>query len=93
MVCALCALWYGECGVQECLRYNRLISVMASSLSSVQKALKGLVVMSTELDELGTSLYNQKVPAMWEVRRQRDTAVTLSAAAAAAAAVLELLLR
>ena len=41
---------------------------MASSLSSVQKALKGLVVMSTELDEMGTSLFNQKVPAMWEVR-------------------------
>ncbi len=56
------------CPSQECLRYNRLIAVMASSLSSVQKALKGLVVMSTELDEMGTSLFNQKVPAMWEVR-------------------------
>jgi hypothetical protein len=56
---------------QECLRYNRLIAVMASSLSSVQKALKGLVVMSTELDEMGTSLFNQKVPAMWEVRGGR----------------------
>ncbi len=53
--------------VQECLRYNRLISVMTASLSSIQKALKGLVVMSTELDEMGSSLFNQKVPAMWEV--------------------------
>ena len=54
--------------VQECLRYNKLIAVMASSLGSIQKALKGLVVMSTELDEMGSSLFNQKVPALWEVR-------------------------
>ena len=71
LLCSLFRPLPPPCPSQECLRYNRLIAVMASSLSSVQKALKGLVVMSTELDEMGTSLFNQKVPAMWEVRGGR----------------------
>ena len=52
--------------VQECLRYNKLVEVMISSLTEIQKALKGLVVMSVELDAMGTSMFNQKVPPMWE---------------------------
>lgn len=53
--------------VQECLRYNRLLKVMRPSLRDIQRALVGLVVMSGELDDMGTSLSTQKVPAMWEV--------------------------
>ena len=47
---------------QECIRYNRLLVVMKKSLVEVQRALKGLVVMSAELEEMGTCCYNQRVP-------------------------------
>ena len=48
------------------MRYNKLLGQMVSTLKDVRKALKGLVVMSSELDALSTSLYNNQVPAMWE---------------------------
>ena len=35
---------------QECIRYNSLLAVMAASLRETVKALKGLVVMSPELE-------------------------------------------
>ena len=43
---------------QEVIRYNKLLSVMHISLASVKKALKGLVVMSEELDALSNSLFD-----------------------------------
>ena len=51
---------------QECTRYNNLLVVMKNTLADVRKALKGLVVMSAELDALATSLFNNQVPGMWE---------------------------
>ena len=50
---------------QEIIRYNKLLAVMRSSLANVRKALVGQMVMTEELDALGTSMYNQQVPAMW----------------------------
>jgi dynein heavy chain len=44
--------------VQEVIRYNKLLHVMAKMLKDVQRALKGEVVMSEELDALATSLFN-----------------------------------
>ena len=44
--------------VQEVIRYNKLLVVMAKMLRDVQRALKGEVVMSEELDALATSLFN-----------------------------------
>ena len=38
---------------QELVRFNRLLEVIHSSLRSLQKALKGLVLMSDDLDKLG----------------------------------------
>jgi dynein heavy chain len=52
--------------VQELQKFNRLLDVMKKSLFLIQKALKGLVVMSADLDAMGTALYDQKVPTMWE---------------------------
>jgi len=49
--------------VQEVIRYNKLLVVMARLLRDVQRALKGEVVMSEELDQLATSLFNNQVPA------------------------------
>jgi dynein heavy chain len=50
---------------QELIRFNRLISVVRSSLINIGKAIKGLVVMSTDLEKLGHSLSTGVVPAMW----------------------------
>jgi len=47
---------------QECVRYNAVLGLMAVMLRDVQKALKGEVVMSEELEILATSLYNNQVP-------------------------------
>jgi dynein heavy chain len=51
--------------VQEGERYNKLIKEMHVSLRSLQKALKGLVVLSAELEAMGTAMFNQWVPDNW----------------------------
>ncbi|CAI6363283.1 unnamed protein product [Macrosiphum euphorbiae] len=50
---------------QELIRFNRLLSVIKKSLVDVQKAIKGIVVMSSDLEELNTSLVIGRVPANW----------------------------
>ena len=49
--------------VQECERYNKLLVNMHVTLVALQKALQGLVVLSAELDAMGTAMFNQVVPA------------------------------
>lgn len=50
---------------QELVRFNRLITVIHSSLASFRKALKGQVVMSSDLEALGNAMYDGKLPAKW----------------------------
>jgi dynein heavy chain len=50
---------------QELIRFNRLIDRIHRTLKEVQKAVKGLVVMSGELEGMGNSMVNGIVPAMW----------------------------
>jgi len=52
--------------LQECIRFNKLISVMQETLPMLRKALKGLVVMSGELESMGQSIYINAVPLVWE---------------------------
>jgi dynein heavy chain len=51
--------------VQELIRFNKLIGVVRKSLNDVQRAIRGEVVMSAELEAMANSMYNGKVPAMW----------------------------
>jgi len=50
---------------QELERFNRLLSVMRRSLVELQRAIRGEVVMSQELDRMYSSLLNNEVPEVW----------------------------
>ena len=47
--------------LQELIRFNRLTSVIRSSLQEMLKAIKGLVVMSSELEDVFDSMMVGKV--------------------------------
>lgn len=61
--------------VQECIRYNKLIDIMERSLPELQKALKGLVVMSGELEAVGKAIALNAVPKGWEAKVRTNHAV------------------
>ncbi|CAM6094963.1 unnamed protein product [Calypogeia fissa] len=50
---------------QECIRYNGLLAVMRQSMQDALKALKGLVVMSPDLEMLCNSIFLNLIPDMW----------------------------
>nr|CAD7431480.1 unnamed protein product [Timema monikensis] len=54
--------------VQEVIRYNKLLSVIHSSIGEMLRALKGLVVMSQALEEMSHSIFTNAVPNMWANR-------------------------
>ncbi len=51
--------------VQELIRFNGLLAVVKKSLSEVQRAIKGLVVMSDALEKMGNAIVQGQVPGMW----------------------------
>ncbi|XP_037092151.1 dynein heavy chain 6, axonemal-like [Pollicipes pollicipes] len=51
--------------VQEVDRYNRLLRVIHSTLADLKRAIRGLVVMSEELDRVYRAFVNNQVPAFW----------------------------
>jgi len=53
---------------QECVRYNRLISVIRNSAANLKKAVKGLVVMSSDLDNVAQAMVDSKIPTLWAAK-------------------------
>lgn len=51
--------------VQELERFNRLLSNIRSSLLNLQKAIKGTIAMSPDLEALANALMISKIPAAW----------------------------
>jgi dynein heavy chain, axonemal len=47
--------------VQELIRYNRMLAIMKISLINLKKGLKGLVVLSEDLEQMGNSLFDNAV--------------------------------
>eukprot|EP00698_Gefionella_okellyi_P007692 TRINITY_DN1880_c0_g3_i1.p1 TRINITY_DN1880_c0_g3~~TRINITY_DN1880_c0_g3_i1.p1 ORF type:complete len:4251 (-),score=1210.42 TRINITY_DN1880_c0_g3_i1:76-12828(-) len=54
--------------VQELIRFNRLLVIMRSSLVNIGKAIKGLVVMSSELERMANNIFDNQVPVLWAAR-------------------------
>ncbi|XP_027467991.1 dynein heavy chain 3, axonemal [Zalophus californianus] len=50
---------------QELIRFNRLTKVVRGSLINLGQAIKGQVLMSSELEDVFSSMVVGKVPAMW----------------------------
>ena len=53
---------------QELNRFNLLMKVITTSLEDLQKALKGEVLLSGDLEECMHSLFDMRVPEMWMKR-------------------------
>ncbi|OQR86425.1 dynein heavy chain [Achlya hypogyna] len=51
---------------QELIRFNGLMKVMRSTLESLKRAIKGLVVMSGPLERMYNGFLVQKIPSEWE---------------------------
>merc|ERR1711869_81424 len=51
---------------QEFERFEILVKQVTSTLKMLDKAVKGLVVMSAELEEMFNCFNIQKVPGLWE---------------------------
>nr|XP_028557519.1 dynein heavy chain 2, axonemal isoform X1 [Podarcis muralis]XP_028557522.1 dynein heavy chain 2, axonemal isoform X1 [Podarcis muralis] len=52
--------------LQEIQRYNSLLQVINASLVELEKGIQGLVVMSTDLEEIFNCIFDARVPPMWE---------------------------
>jgi len=50
---------------QEILRYNKLLWEMEASLRDFRKAIKGLIVMTADLEFVGKSMFVNSVPELW----------------------------
>lgn len=53
---------------QELIRFNRLTEVVRGTLFNLQKAIKGLVVMSGDLEDVFNNMLVGKVPAVWSAK-------------------------
>ena len=51
---------------QELVRFNWLLEVIHATLADLRKALKGLVVMSGDLEAVGNAMFDGKVPKVWK---------------------------
>ena len=54
------------CLSQEMVKFNKLLHKMVSSIRDIKKAIKGMIVMSSDLDAMYTAFLNNQLPSIWE---------------------------
>ncbi|XP_011702284.1 PREDICTED: dynein heavy chain 7, axonemal-like isoform X3 [Wasmannia auropunctata] len=52
--------------VQEMDRFNKLLHCIRNSLINVRKAIKGLIIMSIELEDIYDAIVTSKLPRLWK---------------------------
>ena len=52
--------------ISQIERYNTLLDLIRQQLTDLERGIQGLVVMSTELEEVFTCIYDTRVPPSWE---------------------------
>ncbi|KAF8279355.1 putative dynein heavy chain [Trypanosoma cruzi] len=52
--------------LQETIRYRRLLLIVRQTLTDIQDAISGKVVMSADLEEVFNAMYDGKVPDVWK---------------------------
>jgi len=52
--------------IQECDKFNLLIKIIKSSLDNLEKAVRGTIVMSPEMEKIYSSFLVNQVPKLWE---------------------------
>lgn len=50
---------------QELIRFNNLINIVRSSLKDMKRAIKGEILLSSDLEAALYSMLDGKVPALW----------------------------
>lgn len=55
----------GTCLSQEMARFNDLLAQLSKTLHEQQRAVKGITVMTSELDAMFNSMLNNQVPTIW----------------------------
>ena len=63
VLCTVCVILWFSFQIQ---RYNSLLRTIRSSLVDLEKGIKGLVVMSSDLEEVFNCIKNAQVPPLWE---------------------------
>lgn len=51
---------------QELVRFNALLEVITQSMHELRKALKGVVVMSAEMEEIANTVFYGGIPNYWK---------------------------
>merc|ERR1711871_360019 len=57
-----------NCLMQEMEKFNKMLKFLKTSLNELRRSIKGLVVMSTELEAMFKSFLDGKVPGNWSAK-------------------------
>jgi dynein heavy chain len=52
--------------LQEIQKFNNLITTLKKTLSDLQKAIQGIIIMSQDLDEMYLAFQNNVLPGIWK---------------------------